>query len=105
VERLHDDPARPWTAGEMAACAGTSVRRLQEGFREWLGCTPTEYLVGVRVQRAHADLEADPSRTISDVAATWGFSSASRLASAYRRRYGYSPSEGRRGPDASHGRP
>lgn len=96
VQRLHDDPARPWTAGEMAALAGTSVRRLQEGFRQWLGCTPTEYLVGVRLQRAHADLMADPTATVSDVAATWGFSSPSRLAAAYRRRYGCSPSEARR---------
>jgi transcriptional regulator GlxA family with amidase domain len=30
------------------------------------------------------------------VAAAWGFSSASRFASAYRRRYGRSPSEARR---------
>ena len=96
VDQLHDDPARPWTAGEMAALAGTSVRRLQEGFREWLGCTPTEYLVGVRLQRAHAELMADPTRTVSDVAAAWGFSSASRFAAAYRRRYGRSPSEARR---------
>jgi len=96
VDHLHDDPARPWTAGEMAALAGTSLRRLQEGFREWLGCTPTEYLVGVRLQRAHADLMADATVTVSDVAARWGFSSASRFAAAYRRRYGRSPSEARR---------
>jgi AraC-like DNA-binding protein len=96
VEPLHDDPARPWTAGEMAALAGTSVRRLQEGFRQWLGCTPTEYLVGVRLQRAHSQLLADPTLTVSDVAAAWGFSSASRFAAAYRRRYGCSPSQARR---------
>jgi AraC-like DNA-binding protein len=96
VEHLHDDPARPWTAGEMAELAGTGIRRLQEGFRQWHGCTPTEYLVGVRLQRAHAELLADRTLTVSDVAARWGFSSASRFAAAYRRRYGCSPSEARR---------
>ncbi|PXY36171.1 AraC family transcriptional regulator [Prauserella flavalba] len=96
VDQLHDDPARPWTAGEMATVAGTSVRRLQEGFRQWLGRSPTEYLVGVRLQRADADLRADPSLTVSDVAARWGFSSASRFAAAYRRRYGVAPSQARR---------
>lgn len=95
VDQLHDDPARAWTAGEMAAVAGTSVRRLQEGFRQWVGCSPTEYLVGIRLRRAHADLTADPSLTVSDVAARWGFSSASRFAAAYRRRYGASPSRAR----------
>ncbi|PXY22747.1 AraC family transcriptional regulator [Prauserella muralis] len=96
VDRLHDDPARAWTVGDMAEVAGTSVRRLQEGFREWVGCPPTEYLLGVRLQRAHADLTADRHATVSDVAARWGFSSASRFAAAYRRRYGVSPAQARR---------
>jgi AraC-like DNA-binding protein len=96
VDQLHDDPARAWTAGEMAAVAGTSVRRLQEGFRQWMGCPPSEYLVGIRVQRAHADLRDDPSLTTSAAAARWGFSSASRFAAVYRRRYGRPPSQARR---------
>ncbi|KAA9166457.1 AraC family transcriptional regulator [Amycolatopsis acidicola] len=97
VDQLHDDPGRAWTASEMAAVAGTSVRRLQEGFRQWVGCAPMEYLAGIRLQRADADLAADPRRTISEVAAYWGFSSASRFAAAYRRRYGLSPAQARRG--------
>lgn len=96
VEQLHDDPARPWTAGEMAAVAGTSVRRLQEGFQRWVGCTPMQYLSDVRLQRAHHELTADPTATVSDVAARWGFSSASRFAAAYKRRYGSPPSAARR---------
>ena len=96
LDQLHDDPARPWTAGEMAAVAGTSVRRLQEGFRQWLDRSPTEYLTEIRLHRADADLRANPALTVSDVAAAWGFSSASRFAAAYRRRYGMSPSETRR---------
>lgn len=95
VDALHDDPARPWTAAQMASLAGMSVRRLQEGFRLWMGCTPTEYLVGLRLQRADADLSAGSDATVSDVAARWGFSSASRFASAYRRRYGRPPSRRR----------
>ncbi len=96
LEQVHDDPARAWTASEMAALAGTSVRRLQEAFQQWVGRTPTQYLLDVRLQRAHADLAADPAPTVSDVAARWGFSSASRFAAAYRHRYGVSPSRARR---------
>lgn len=95
VDALHDDPARGWTVAEMAVIAGMSARRLQEGFRHWVGCTPMEYLVGVRLRRADADLAAGREVTVSDVAARWGFSSASRFAAAYRRRYGYSPSRRR----------
>ena len=96
VDALHDDPERAWTAAQMAVLAGMSVRRLQEGFRHWIGCSPTEYLVRVRLRRADADLAADPDATVSDVAARWGFSSASRFAATYRRRYGHPPSDRRR---------
>lgn len=96
LDAIRDDPARAWTAADMAGLAGTSVRRMQEGFREWAGCSPTEHLVGVRLQRARADIEGDTGLSVSEVAARWGFSSASRFAAAYRRRYGCSPSETRR---------
>jgi AraC-like DNA-binding protein len=96
VDQIHDNPARAWTAADMAALAGTSVRRLQETFHEYMGCTPTQYLLDVRLQRAHAELTADRLATVSDVAARWGFSSASRFAAAYKRRYGHSPAVARR---------
>ena len=95
LDQLHDDPARAWTAGEMAAVAGTSVRRLQEGFRRWVGSSPTAYLTEIRLRRAHANLVTAPSATVSEVAARWGFSSASRFAAAYRRLYGIPPSQAR----------
>lgn len=96
VDAIRDDPARAWTAADMAGLAGTSVRRMQEGFREWAGCSPTEHLVGVRLQHARADIEGDTGLSVSEVAARWGFSSASRFAAAYRRRYGHPPSLARR---------
>lgn len=96
VDAIRDDPARAWTAADMAGIAGTSVRRMQEGFQEWVGCSPTEYLAGVRLQHARADVEGDAGLSVTEVAARWGFSSASRFAAAYRRRYGRTPSESRR---------
>ncbi|MEU6697798.1 AraC family transcriptional regulator [Pseudonocardia sp. NPDC046786] len=97
VDAVRDDPARAWTVADMAAVGNTTVRRLQEGFQEWVGCPPTEHLAAVRLQRAKADLEDRTELSVSDVAARWGFSSPSRFAAAYRRRYGRSPSEARRG--------
>ena len=96
VDAVRDDPARPWTVADMAVLGGTTVRRLQEGFQEWIGCSPMEHLTTVRLQRAKADLESRTSHSVSDVAANWGFSSPSRFAAAFRRRYGLSPSEFRR---------
>lgn len=96
VDAIRDDPARAWTAADLAVIAGSSVRRLQEGFREWVGCSPLEYVTGVRLQHARAELDEDRGRSVSEVAARWGFSSASRFAAAYRRRYGSVPSWARR---------
>lgn len=92
LDALHADPARPWTLAEMAALAQTSVRRLQEAFTEYVGATPTAALRDIRLAHAHNDIESGAG-TISDIAARWGFSNASRFAAAYRRRYGDRPSE------------
>ncbi|MFP5070229.1 helix-turn-helix domain-containing protein [Pseudonocardia nantongensis] len=43
-----------------------------------------------------ADIEGDTGLSVSEIAARWGFSSASRFAAAYRRRYGHPPSLARR---------
>ncbi|WLP89989.1 AraC family transcriptional regulator [Gordonia sp. NB41Y] len=95
LDAIEADPTRAWTLAEMAGLAQTSVRRLQEAFAEYVGASPTATLRDIRLARAHADIEAGVA-TVSDVAARWGFSSASRFAAAYRRRYGQSPSQARR---------
>ncbi|GAB93572.1 AraC family transcriptional regulator [Gordonia rhizosphera] len=92
LDALNDDPAHPWTSAEMAALAGTSVRRLQEAFAEFVETTPTRALADIRLDRARDDL-ARGHGTVADAAARWGFSSPSRFAAAYRRRYGVSPSQ------------
>ncbi|MYR07920.1 helix-turn-helix domain-containing protein [Gordonia sp. SID5947] len=96
LDALHDDPGRAWTLAEMAAIGGTSVRRLQEAFAEFVETTPTRALADIRLDRARDDLDVGDV-TVADVAARWGFSSPSRFAAAHRRRYGVNPSEVVRG--------
>lgn len=94
LDEMHDDPARVWTAAEMAEVAGVSVRRLQEGFRQYVGRSPSECLLDIRLERVHADLvDADDSTTVTDVAVRWGFTHTGRFASSFRRKYGVLPSE------------
>ncbi|WP_306206996.1 AraC family transcriptional regulator [Actinoplanes sp. RD1] len=95
VDAIHDEPERPYTVGEIAEIAGVSVRSLQEGFRRHLDCAPMTYLQQVRLTRAHeALLREDPARTtVAAVAHRWGFAHLGRFASAYRARYGMSPSD------------
>lgn len=93
VAAIEDDPARPWTPSELAELAGVSVRRLQQGFREYVGRSPFQYLHEVRLDRAHHDLvHAQDATTVTEVAVRWGLSHTGRFAADYRHRFGQSPS-------------
>jgi len=94
IDAIEDDPAHPWTPADMAELAGVSVRRVQQGFREYVGQTPFQYLHDVRLERAHRDLiDAGPGATVTDIAMRWGLTHTGRFAGDYRQRYGRSPSE------------
>jgi AraC-like DNA-binding protein len=93
VEAMETDPARDWTASELAREAGVGIRRLQQGFQRYLGRTPTQQLLLIRLERVHADLLTGNGRSVSEVANRWGFAHLGRFAASYRERYGVSPSE------------
>ncbi len=98
IDRIQADPARTWTAADMADVAGVGIRRLQAGFQEYVGVTPRDYLLDVRLERVHQDLtRADAATTVADVAMRWGFTHTGRFAAAFRRRYGLPPSAVLRG--------
>jgi AraC-like DNA-binding protein len=95
VDAIHDAPEQAFTVTDLATIAGVSVRTLQEGFRRYVGCAPMAYLQSVRLGRAHEALQReDPARvTVAAVAHRSGFAHLGRFATAYRARFGVSPSE------------
>jgi AraC-like DNA-binding protein len=94
IDAIEEDPARGWTPADMAELAGVTVRRVQQGFREYVGQTPFQYLHDVRLERAHRDLiDAEPGATVTEIAMRWGLTHTGRFAADYRQRYGRSPSE------------
>jgi len=100
VDTIQNEPERPFTVTDLARVANMSVRSLQEGFRRHVGTAPMTYLQEVRLVRAHEALRrADPVRmTVAAVAHRWGFAHLGRFASAYRSRFGESPSATLRSP-------
>ncbi|WP_241032471.1 AraC family transcriptional regulator [Rhodococcus pseudokoreensis] len=92
IDAIHAEPDRLWTAAEMADVAGVSVRRLQEGFRIYLGKTPRECLTEIRLAGVRAELASGSARSVTDVALKWGFTHFGRFAAAFRQRYGVPPS-------------
>ncbi|MDY6811029.1 MAG: AraC family transcriptional regulator [Actinomycetota bacterium] len=93
LDALRADPARPWTAADMAESAGVSVRRLQEGFRQYVGKTPRECLTEIRLAAVHDDLMRGSASSVTDAAMKAGFTHTGRFAAAFRQRYGVPPSE------------
>ncbi len=93
VEAVEADPARDWTAADLARESGVGIRRLQQGFQRYLGCTPSQHLLAVRLERVHADLLTATGGSVAEVATRWGFGHLGRFAASYRDRYGVAPSD------------
>lgn len=82
------------TGAAMARDLGWSLRQVQLALQQ-VGTTPRELIREERL-RLVRDRLRDPAcrhRTISDLALSSGFSSASVLSTAFRRRFGMSPRE------------
>jgi AraC-like DNA-binding protein len=93
LEYIHTHAQRAITTTEIAEASSLSLRTLQSTFQAHLGLTPTEYLRGVRLDRARSELlEGEPGLTsVSTTARAWGFAHAGRFAAAYRQRFGEYP--------------
>ena len=79
----------------MAHFAGVSIRSLQDGFKKYVGMSPTDYLRNVRLNRVREELLAERSfdSSIADIAFRWGFTHLGRFAKLYHERFGELPSE------------
>lgn len=89
------NPQDPLTVTDMAHFAGVSIRSLQDGFKKYVGMSPTDYLRNVRLNRVREELLAERSfdSSIADIAFTWGFTHLGRFAKLYHERFGELPSE------------
>lgn len=78
---------------QLAASAGVGIRALQLGFRRHFGTSISEMLRDIRLAHLNARLAAaSPDDSITDIAFELGFTHLSRMASAYRAKFGETPS-------------
>lgn len=81
------------TVADVAVATFVSVRALQNGFREELGLSPTQYIRARRLEHAHDDLlVASIDTCVQDVAYRWGYSHMGRFAEQFKARFGKLPS-------------
>jgi len=80
---------------ELARSVGTNAKQLNHSFKECAGVTVYEYLREERMKEA-ARLLSATSIPVSDIALSVGFSSAGSFSTAFRERFGMSPSRFRK---------
>jgi AraC-like DNA-binding protein len=84
----------PLTIAEIAEAAGCSVRALQIAFQRFRGTTPVRVLQQARLEQARTEmLRPGQTESLARIAAAHGFSSPTRFAQFFRRKYGVYPSE------------
>ena len=80
----------PLGMAEISDAADISRRQLERLFTRYVGQTPAQFYLDLRVARAHALLN-ETAMSIGEIAVATGFNSTSQLALRFRRRYGKSP--------------
>jgi transcriptional regulator GlxA family with amidase domain len=85
----------PLSAAHLARQLKTSQRQLERLFQKYLGCTPTHYNQGLRMERARALLK-QTDRPITEIALSCGFASASYFSTVYQRYFNLLPRQDRR---------
>ena len=84
----------PLTIAEISEAAGCGVRALQIAFHRFRGTSPMQVLQQARLEQARAEiLRPGQRQSLARIAAEHGFSSPTRFAQSFRRKYGVYPSE------------
>jgi len=85
----------PVALTELTRGTGVSQRQLERLCKRYLGATPAQYYVQLRLERARRMLR-QTDMSVAEVAIACGFVSLSHFAKVYRRHYGCSPREDRK---------
>ncbi|NET48405.1 MAG: helix-turn-helix transcriptional regulator, partial [Merismopedia sp. SIO2A8] len=87
---LREQVKTPPTIEVLARQVSTNRLKLNQGFRQVFGTTPFGYLRDCRIWQARWQLVMS-ERSVNEVAASVGYTSRSRFATAFRQRIGVNP--------------
>lgn len=90
---IHDRLADPISINDLAVEIGVSVRSLQNGFRQFLGLKPGEYIRRCRLEKLHNLLHCSEDINVTELMLDCGILNFGRYAQYYREQYGCRPSD------------
>lgn len=97
-EFLYAHAEEPLDLVQLAEASGVGIRALQLGFRRHFAMSISQMLLDIRLAHLNSRLaSASPDARITDIAFELGFTHLSRMASAYRAKFGETPSATMRG--------
>lgn len=91
LERILEDPAKPFTVELLAVEAAMSRSAFAESFTNAFGMPPMTMVHRVRLERARHLMERDGSLSMGAVARRVGYASRSHFYRAFKKRYGVPP--------------
>ncbi len=86
-----DHLGKPLAIDALASQCGVSMRTLEKGFADFRGLTPVAHVRNLRLDHARHAM-AGGEASVGEVAARYGFRSATTFANEYRKRFGVPPS-------------
>jgi AraC-like DNA-binding protein len=91
---MHEHCGEVLRLPDIATAIGLAERTLRDGFQQFRGVSPTQYLRQIRLDKAHQMLRAATTGVqVSDVAMDCGFMHLGRFSIEYKKRFGESPSD------------
>lgn len=96
LQRLQSSLTEPPELEALALEVGTTAHRLQEAFRHHLHTTPACYVREARLTQAAWQLR-ESSTPVAEVGLSLGYANPANFSTAFRERFGVSPSKYRQG--------
>lgn len=94
VEAVKRNPGLEWTLADMAASGGLGAGSMRAACRQALGKTPRQVRLEIKLAHAREHLRRG-DRNVSEVAESLGFCDPFHFSKAFKKRYGFNPSEAR----------
>ncbi|SDD12100.1 helix-turn-helix transcriptional regulator [Auraticoccus monumenti] len=88
---MEEDPAHPWTVGELARQVGLSESQLHRRFLDQVGVTPIRWLIRTRAEKAAA-LLAGTDLTVAGIGRAVGWPDPNYATRRFRSAYAMTPS-------------